>query len=87
MGRRDIVGYAASVLASTSLIPQVVKVYKTKSAEDLSYGMIAIIMCSSLLWQIHSWLKNDVPLRIASAVTLCVNLTLLVLKSRYSKNK
>lgn len=75
-----IVGYVASVIASFSLLPQVVKVIQTKSAADLSYGMIFMIMTASTLWHIHGWIINDIPLRLSSAATILVNVTLLTLK-------
>lgn len=81
----DLIGYSASALASISLVPQVYKVIKTKRADDLSYGMITIIMLASILWQTHGWLHEDIPLRVASGITICVNCTLAWLKGVYGK--
>jgi len=80
----DFVGYAATIVASTSLVPQLAKVIRTKSANDVSLGMIGMIMTASVLWHIHGWIKHDTPLRISSSITIMVNLCLLFYKMKYS---
>lgn len=84
---QNFVGYAATIVASTSLMPQVYKVYETKSAKDVSFGMIVMIMIASILWHIHGWIQNDTPLRVSTSITILVNAALCVLKLRYSKDK
>jgi MtN3 and saliva related transmembrane protein len=46
----DLLGYSGSFLSSITFIPQVIKVYQTKSAGDLSIFMLLIVFTSTLIW-------------------------------------
>lgn len=84
---QDATGYAATVVASTSMMPQLYKVWRTRSAGDVSYGAVGMIMLASSLWHAHGWIKRDTPLRVSSAITLCVVGMLAVLKFRFDSAK
>ena len=79
----DIVGYAAIVIGSMSMVPQVVHVIRTQSAEDLSYTTIVMILVASALWHLYGWFKTDVPLRVSSLITISVSIVLVFAKYRY----
>lgn len=80
MENTDAIGYTASAIASIILLPQVVKVIRTRRAQDVSYGMIFLIMTSSALWQVHGWMRDDIPLRISSGINLGINTSLGLIK-------
>jgi len=84
---KDLVGYAVTAVASTNLAPQAIKVWRTRSANDVSYGMVTMIVISSALWQAHGWLNEDIPLRISSGVTMCFSFTSAFLKLKYTQLK
>ena len=42
----DVVGYIGRVLGSVRLVPQIVKSLRTKSTDDISYGMLGLSMAS-----------------------------------------
>lgn len=78
-----ILGLTAATLTTIAFIPQVIKTWKTKSAEDLSLGMYSIFCTGVLLWLIYGILIEDIPVIAANTVTLILALTILFFKFFY----
>jgi MtN3 and saliva related transmembrane protein len=79
----DLLGFAAGSLTTVSFIPQVAKIWRTKSADDLSLGMFALFGTGVLLWLVYGIVTVAVPVIVANAVTLALSATVIVLKLRY----
>jgi len=78
-----LLGLLAGLLTTTAFVPQVLRTWRTKSANDLSTGMF-IVFCSGVaLWLIYGILTHDLPVVVANAVTLMLALTILVMKFKY----
>ena len=78
-------GLIAAMLTTCSFVPQLTKVWRTKSAEDLSYGMFGAFSAGIALWLIYGLLRDDVPVIIANGITLVLSVTILSLKMRYTR--
>lgn len=76
----EIIGFMAALLTTAAFVPQVVKTWKTKSADGLSLGMYLIFCVGVLLWLIYGIAKQDLPVIAANAVTLMLAMTLLYFK-------
>lgn len=76
-------GFAAALLTTGAFVPQLAKVWRTKSAEDLSYGMFGTFSAGIGLWLVYGVLRQDAPIVLANAVTLALSLAILLLKIRY----
>jgi len=46
----DWIGLAAGTLTTLSFIPQVVRIVRTRSADDISWGMFAVFASGTTLW-------------------------------------
>ena len=79
----EIMGIIAGGLTTTSLVPQVVKTYKSRSAENLSLRMFLLFSLGVLLWLIYGFINKDLPIILANAGTLLLALTLLFFKFRF----
>lgn len=79
----NTIGLLAGTLTTISLVPQVVKIWKTKHARDLSLGMFAIFSSGVLLWLLYGIEIGATPIIVANAVTLGLSLTILAFKIRY----
>jgi len=73
-----IIGTVAGILTSISMVPQLVKVLKNKDVENISWRMIAILLCGVSLWVVYGWLKMEWPIILSNAFSVLVNATLLV---------
>jgi MtN3 and saliva related transmembrane protein len=80
-----VLGLAAGVLTTTSFLPQVIKTWKTRSAQDLSYGMIILFVSGIGLWFLYGLQIQSLPIVLANAVTILLLLVLLAMKIQYSR--
>lgn len=78
----DLIGYLAAVLTTLSFVPQVVKTWRSKSAGDLSLGMLAMFTLGVLLWVLYGFGLGLVPVIAANGVTLVLTTLLVVLTLR-----
>ncbi|SMO70737.1 MtN3 and saliva related transmembrane protein [Fodinibius sediminis] len=79
-----ILGLVAGMLTTIAFIPQVVKTWKTKSADDLSLGMYVAFCLGVSLWLIYGFIVSDLPIIAANLVTLSLAITLLYFKLTYN---
>ncbi|MDD5421940.1 MAG: SemiSWEET transporter [Candidatus Omnitrophota bacterium] len=77
------IGIIAGTLTTISFIPQIIKIYKTKNAKDLSILMFLIFSLGVLLWLIYGITIGERPIIIANCVTLFFILLILAMKVRY----
>jgi MtN3 and saliva related transmembrane protein len=85
MNWTQVIGIAAGVLTSTSLVPQVVKTIKEKKAEDVSLLMLVVLGSGIALWIVYGVKKNDIPIIATNAFSLLVNITMVILGVKYKK--
>ncbi len=80
----DILGLLAGTFTTISFLPQVIKIWRSKSAKDISLAMFSIFSVGVLLWLIYGLFINSLPVILANAVTLVLASTILVFKFKYS---
>jgi MtN3 and saliva related transmembrane protein len=85
-GLIDGIGLVAGLLTTTAFIPQVWKIYRTKSGKDISGKMFSLFSSGIVLWLVYGILLQSVPLILSNVVTLILSLTILALKIRYRRN-
>ncbi len=81
----ETLGYFAGILTTVAFIPQVMQIYKTKSAKDVSLAMFLIFTSGVMLWLVYGIKTNAFPVIIANAVTLLLSLVILFFKYKYRK--
>ena len=81
----QVIGIAAGICTSVALIPQVIKIFKTKSAEDVSLFTMIILLIGQALWITYGIMKSDIPIIATNIFSELVNVTTLVLKVKYGK--
>ena len=79
----DLIGLAAGFLTTVAFVPQVLKVWKTRSARDLSLAMYLVFTTGVALWLLYGILIDSRPLVVANAVTFVLALFILVMKLRH----
>jgi MtN3 and saliva related transmembrane protein len=81
----DAVGMLAGTLTTISFLPQLVAVYRTKSAHDISYGYLLTFAFGVVLWLSYGILLRALPIILANAITLTLIVLILGLKIRYRR--
>ena len=80
----EIVGLLAAFLTMFGFLPQVIKIYRTKSVRDLSLPTILQFTVGILFWLAYGiHLKNFVII-LANSVTFLILIVALVLFLKYS---
>ncbi len=77
------IGFLAATLTTISFLPQVIKVWRTKSTQDISLGMFLIFSCGILLWLIYGILIQDWAIFLANFITLILASIILFFKLKY----
>lgn len=78
-----ILGFTAALLTTIAFVPQLVKTWQTKSAKDVSLGMLVTFCTGVFLWFIYGIIRQDIPLVLANLTTLIFNSIILWLKLKY----
>ncbi len=55
----DLIGMAAGFCTTVSFCPQIVRIQRTKSAEDVSLVMIFILLAGIALWLLYGILPRS----------------------------
>ena len=81
------VGIVAGVLTSASLLPQFIKLIKTKKAEDLSIFFLLLLISGLAMWVWYGIIKQDIPIIATNAFSLLLNALMIFFGLRYKNNK
>ncbi len=79
----QVTGFAAATLTTAAFVPQVLKTWKSKSAENLSLGMFLMFCTGVFLWLVYGLAHTDVPMIISNTVTFLLAMILLYFKLRF----
>ena len=74
-----------SALSSITFLPQVYKVWKSKSTGDLSMAMLLIVCSSTIIWLIYGIGKHLLPVIICNSIICCLSFLLVYFKITFSK--
>lgn len=81
----DLVGYVAGVLLALSFLPQVIRTYRVKHADDVSMGMLLLVLGSAIGYEIYSWQLRLWPVVVMNGVFLVLVALEIVLKLIYDR--
>ena len=81
-----IFGFIASFTSVISLLPQIIKSYKTKSVDDISLAMIINFVICSISWVIYGLLTESQSVWITNVIMSIFSIIMLVLKIKYNRN-
>ena len=82
---KDVFGYSAGFMASIMYIPQIKKMYLTKSTDDISINMIFMVLLCSILWIAYGFYLMEWPVIITDIIILLQALLMLFFKIYYEK--
>ncbi|MBD1933154.1 MULTISPECIES: SemiSWEET transporter [Cyanophyceae] len=78
-----ILGLFAATLTTIAFLPQLFKIWRSKSAKDVSLEMLIIFCSGVFLWLVYGIFIQALPIIIANSLTLIFNLIILWFKIRY----
>jgi MtN3 and saliva related transmembrane protein len=79
----DYTGYAAALCTTGAYIPQVLRVWRTRSTGDISLKMFLVLVTGLALWLTYGIWKGEIPLIMANGVTLMLASAILFFKLKH----
>lgn len=79
----QILGLAAGTITSITFLPQVIKIWKTKSAKDLSLQMLFLLMLGVSMWLVYGIIIKDTAIIYTNSMVLAMSLMMLYAKFRF----
>lgn len=83
MESANVLGFIAGTLTTIAFVPQVIKIWKSQHARDISMGTFALFSFGVLLWLLYGIQLGALPIILANGITLLLSLTILVFKLKY----
>ena len=80
-----ILGLFAGILTTISFLPQVIKIWKTKSGKDVSFGMVCTYIAGACMWLVYGFISKDLPILMTNFFGLVLNGLILWLKIKHKK--
>lgn len=82
-----ILGLTAGFICIAGFIPQMLKGYRTKKLDDLSYLLMSFMGSGMLLWILYGIHLGSIPVILTNVMGVCCNVLLLVMKVSYSNQR
>ena len=77
------VGYAAGALTVVSYFPQAMRAWKTRKVDDLSWGMVGMLVVAGGLWIVYGVMSKQMPVILTNRGTVVLTAAILVAKFRF----
>lgn len=81
----DILGFSAGICVTISVIPQILKIWKTKKVKDISLLTFSVLTFGIALWVVYGVLKNDMPIIVTNSISLSLNIVMVYFIIYYEK--
>ena len=78
-----LLGLVAGTLTTIAFLPQLLKVWRNKSAKDISLLWLTTFSLGILLWLIYGVLVQALPIILSNGITLGLTLVILLFKLKY----
>ena len=82
----QIMGTTGSLIMCASSIPQIIKTYRMKCADNISGSYLAILMIGMSLILLYALHVRDVVFILGNGISLTLTAILIVLRYKYSLN-
>ena len=79
----EALGIAAGICTTISFVPQVLKVWRSRSAADISLAMFLIFTAGVALWFVYGLLIGSPAVIAANGVTFVLTLGIVAMKLRW----
>lgn len=82
----QLFGFLGTITGTTCLVPQLWKMWRTKSVKDISWGMLILLLFNSTFWFANGFFTSSPPLLITNGIVFVVMVLQITLKIRYQNN-
>lgn len=79
----QIIGLVAGTITSITFLPQVIRIWKTRSAKDLSMLMLTLLIIGTSLWFSYGFMMQDTAIIYTNSMVLAMSLVMMFFKLKY----
>ena len=83
MESETAVGFVAGILTTVAFVPQVTRIWKTRSARDVSLPAFVVFTIGVAMWLAYGILKQELAIMLWNAVTLALAIAILWMKIKF----
>jgi MtN3 and saliva related transmembrane protein len=83
----EYLGIFAGLLTTFAIVPQIIRIYKLKSAHEISFLFTSFLLLGIIFWLVYGIVLGLVPLIIWNTIGIILNGWLLFAKFRYGRVK
>ena len=80
------IGFAAATCTTAAFVPQLIRIVRLRSAQDISLPTFLLFSVGVGLWLVYGLYSESSPIVVSNAVTLALSLSILAFKFRYNRN-
>jgi len=84
---QDVFSFTGGVLVTVALVPQLVKIFRLKSAVEISLPFTVLLLVGMLCWLGYGMLSQLFPIILWNAVGATLVATLLFAKLKYGRQR
>lgn len=81
----NYLGYVAGFLTTFALVPQIMRIYKLKSAREISVLYNTAMLLGIILWLVYGIILGLSPLIVWNSIGMCLTALLLLSKLKYGR--
>ena len=81
----ESLGFVAGALVTCSLIPQIIRVFKLKSAREISLLFTSLLLSGIIIWMVYGIYSGLAPVILWNAIGASLVAVLLYAKLKYGK--
>lgn len=81
----NTIGLMAAACTTISFVPQLIRVWRLRSAREISLVMFSVFSLGTFLWLLYGICLHAFPIILANAVSLGLSLAILILKLRFDR--
>jgi len=79
----EIIGFIAAIFTTLAYVPQFIKVWRSRSAKDVSKRMYLMMCTGVFLWLVYGILLRSLPIILANGAALILTLGILGLTIKH----
>jgi len=80
-----LIGSIAAVCTTAAFVPQVIRVWRLKRADEISLMTFLVLSIGSLVWLTYGLFISSLPVIAANGVTFILVLAILILKVTWDR--
>lgn len=82
----QMLGLTAGTITSITFLPQVIQIWKTKSAKDISLPMLCLLMIGVSMWLTYGIIAKDAAIIYTNSMVLTMSFIMVFFKFKFREN-